>query len=72
MDNWPCECKFHGVETASVKTVIITERLIGEGSPESPIRSLIQVWSMDGELIASSLPLNPEGAVDPAYRYLSP
>lgn len=65
---WSQECKFRGVDKVTIKTVVVTERLIGEGTPDSPLRYLTQIWDMNGELIASSLPLNETGVVDLAYR----
>lgn len=71
MKDWENERKFRGVNGVSMKMVIVTECLIGEGTSESPVKSLIQVWDMDGTLIASNPPINETGSVDPAYRYLS-
>ena len=65
---WTQECKFRGVDSAELKTVIVTKRTIGDGTEESPLRQLTQIWDTDGSLIASSEPLNQQGSVDPAFR----
>ena len=66
---WAEESKFRGVDGAVLKTVIVTQKLIGDGTAESPMRHLTQIWDTDGKLLASSEPLNQQGAVDPAFRY---
>jgi hypothetical protein len=43
-----------------VEEVIITELdLIGDGTPGSPYRRMLQVWSKDGHLIAERDPWCP-------------
>lgn len=70
-NEWEQECKFRGVDSAELKTVIITKKVVGNGTEDSPIRHLTQIWSVEGDLLASSEPLNQQGAVDPAFRCLS-
>lgn len=68
MSNWENDCKFTGVDSAELKIVIITKKLVGEGTEQSPVRLLTQIWDINGKLLASSEPLTPQGAVDPAFR----
>ena len=41
-----------GAESARVVLVIETTVLIGEGTPNDPVDTLRQYWSLDGELLA--------------------
>lgn len=41
--------QYKGVEL--VEVIITRNKLIGEGVPDDPVRSLLQVWTKDGELI---------------------
>lgn len=65
---WDQECKFRGVDRVNLKNVIVTEKIVGEGTEKSPIRYLTQIWDTDGTLLASSEPLNERHAVLPAFR----
>ena len=65
---WDQECKFRGVDSAKMMTVIVTQKVVGGGTVESPIRLLTQIWNEDGTLLASSEPLNERNAVLPAFR----
>ncbi len=67
-NRWEQESKFRGVDSAKLIEVIATEKMIGEGTEKSPLRKLTQIWSKNGELIASSEPLTESCAVDPAFR----
>lgn len=71
-NKWANENMFQGVRSAKLETVIITQKTVGDGTERSPLRYLTQVWDVDGNLLASSEPLNENGAVDPAFRYQSP
>jgi len=39
---------------AKIVTVIYTEETRGEGTAEDPVRSVPQLWTVDGELICDS------------------
>lgn len=67
-NEWEQECKFRGVDSAKLKSVIVTEKVVGEGTEKSPIRYLTQIWDTDGTLLASSEPLNERHAVLSAFR----
>lgn len=64
------DANFKGVDSACVESVIITKRWIGTGDITSPMRPLTEIWSLSGEKLGSSLPMD-DGYVLPAFRYLS-
>lgn len=49
-----------GVDNAKVIQVIETRSIVGSGLNQDDIcREVIQYWSLEGELIAQSDPINP-------------
>lgn len=45
-----------GTDSAKVIQVIVTESLVGRGTKEDPTRSVLQYWSLNGELLAKADP----------------
>lgn len=62
---------FKGVDSVKTETVIITTRWIGTGDPNSPLRPLKEIWTMDGEKLGSNLPMDGSSVL-PAFRQISP
>lgn len=52
-----------GTDSAKVIQVIVTEAIEGRGVESDPIRSVLQYWSLDGELLAK---------VDPVSQWKGP
>lgn len=46
-----------GTDSAKVIQVIVTESLVGLGTEEDPVRSVLQYWSLNGELLAKTDPV---------------
>lgn len=46
-----------GTDIAKIIPVIKTESLRGEGTEKDPCRTVIQYWSLNGELLAEKDPL---------------
>lgn len=44
--------KAKGIERAKMVEVIKTRTVKGDGTPEDPVRSVVQYWEKDGRLIA--------------------
>lgn len=40
------------METTSIVSVIRSVRIVGAGVPEDPTRTIVQYWSLNGELLA--------------------
>lgn len=47
-----------GTDSAKVIQVIVTEAIEGRGIEDDPIRSVLQYWSLDGELLAKVDPIS--------------
>lgn len=47
-----------GTDSAKVIQVIVTEAIEGRGIEDDPIRSVLQYWSLDGELLAKVDPVS--------------
>lgn len=47
-----------GTDSAKVISVIVTEAIVGRGTEDDPVRSVLQYWSFQGELLAVSDPLS--------------
>ena len=47
-----------GTDSAKVIPVIVTESLLGQGTPVDPCRTVIQYWSLDGALLAQVDPID--------------
>lgn len=41
-----------GTDGAKVISVIVTESIAGRGTEDDPVRSVLQYWSFQGELLA--------------------
>lgn len=65
------DSNFKGVDSVKTETVIITTRWIGTGDPNSPLRPLKEIWTMDGEKLGSNLPMDGNYVL-PAFRQISP
>lgn len=46
-----------GTDSAKVIRVIVTESVVGRGTEEDPIRSILQYWSLNGEFLAKVDPV---------------
>lgn len=46
-----------GTDSAKVIQVIVTESVVGRGTEEDPTRSILQYWSLNGELLAKVDPV---------------
>lgn len=53
------EPKMADKQVRVAQVIITTNARRGEGTKESPIRVIKQIWSMDGELIAEVDPFHP-------------
>lgn len=40
------------METTSIVSVIRSVRTVGTGVPDDPVRTIVQYWSLNGELLA--------------------
>lgn len=40
------------METTSIVSIIRSVRTIGAGVPDDPVRTIVQYWSLNGELLA--------------------
>ena len=47
-----------GTDSAKVIQVIVTEAIEGRGIEDDPILSVLQYWSLDGELLAKVDPIS--------------
>lgn len=47
-----------GTDSARVIQVIVTEAIEGRGIEADPVRSVLQYWSLDGELLAKVDPVS--------------
>ena len=50
-----------GTDSAKVISVIVTEAIVGFGTEGDPVRSVLQYWSLQGELLAVNDPLESIG-----------
>jgi len=46
-----------GTDSAKVIQVIVTESLLGRGTPDDPCRTVVQYWSLDGTPLAQVDPI---------------
>lgn len=53
-----------GTDSAKLITVIKTESLRGDGTEKDPCRTVVQYWSLEGELLAEKDPLSNEFSID--------
>ena len=47
-----------GTDSARVIQVIVTEAIEGRGIEADPVRSVLQYWSLDGEVLAKVDPVS--------------
>lgn len=47
-----------GIRKAQIVKVIKTKTSVGNGTKEDPVRTIVQYWGRDGELICTKDPVN--------------